>query len=104
MPWVHMAKALRDQHLNSSPNQIFPFPAKKFFRLRIDQNDFTLLVDNYDRIRCRLEQTAKLFLGTFALGNIASNHRRARDLAVDPPNGRNGDRRSEEHTSELQSR
>src|SRR5205823_8413596 len=40
MEGTSVAKSFRHQHINAFPNQIFPFPAKKIFRLRVHHRDF----------------------------------------------------------------
>ena len=69
---MFIAKALRDQNLNFPAEELFALIPEQFLSLGIHEDDISLAVDNDDRIRRGLQQTAEFLLRPFSVGDIAN--------------------------------
>ena len=74
------AKTVGDEHLHLVAQKFLPRVAEELFRLRVDQDDLAVVVDDHHRVGRRLEQAAKFFLGAAAVGDVA--HRGADEHAL----------------------
>ena len=61
----------RYEHLDFVAEKLFARITEKLFSLRVDQYDFTLVIDDHNRVRRRLQQVAEFLFGFFPLAAIA---------------------------------
>src|SRR5436309_3052897 len=66
-------EALRNQDLNRLPHQFFARVPKQPLRLRVDQDDLALSIDDDNGIGCGFQQTPELLFGALALRDVANS-------------------------------
>ena len=76
------AKTFRHEHFHRLAEQFLAGKTEQFLRLRVDQDDVAVLVDDHHGVGGRLHQAAKLLLGPFALGDVEGNALQEQRLAV----------------------
>src|SRR6516164_2403045 len=68
-----MSCPIVDQDLYRPPQQFVPPISEELFGLRIDQDDFPLLVDYHHSIGRRLQKSTKLMFRFLLLGDVVAN-------------------------------
>src|SRR2546423_15691441 len=72
MPSMFSAKPFGDEYFDRLAKQLFTLIAKQRFRLRVDKDDFALLVDNDHGVGRGFQQGTELLLGATALGSVTN--------------------------------
>ena len=65
------AEALGHQQLDGLAQQLVAAPAEQFHRLRVDEDDVPLAVDDDHGVRRGLQQVLELLVGALAVGDVA---------------------------------
>src|SRR5882672_994956 len=79
MTGMSSAERPRQQDLDRLSQQLGARVSEQSFGLGIDKLDFSLAVDNDNRVGCGLQQRAELLLGAYALAHVthSAHHKRS---------------------------
>ena len=83
---VVVPESLRHEHLHGLAEKFLALVAEQFFRLRIDQDDSTVVSGDHHGVRRGIEQTPQTLLDALPVGDVAdggANERAVSDLNGD---------------------